>query len=58
LDVPQLRYSALVNGMTEINLTKLDVLDGLKVRACVCFCMYVLLYVCKCWARAPAFVRV
>lgn len=30
LDVPQLRYSALVNGMTEINLTKLDVLDGLK----------------------------
>lgn len=30
LDIPQMRYSNLVNGFTEINLTKLDVLTGLK----------------------------
>ncbi|TFJ80152.1 hypothetical protein NSK_008709 [Nannochloropsis salina CCMP1776] len=30
LDIPQLRYSCLVNGFTSLNLTKLDVLDGLK----------------------------
>lgn len=27
LDIPQLRYSCLVNGFTSLNLTKLDVLD-------------------------------
>ncbi|KAM3571112.1 hypothetical protein VYU27_006855, partial [Nannochloropsis oceanica] len=30
LDIPQLRYSCLVNGFTSLNLTKLDVLDSLK----------------------------
>ncbi|OQR86053.1 adenylosuccinate synthetase [Thraustotheca clavata] len=30
LDIPQMKYSNLVNGFTEINLTKLDVLTGLK----------------------------
>ena len=30
IDVPQLRYSALVNGLTTINLTKVDVLTGFK----------------------------
>eukprot|EP00611_Tribonema_gayanum_P024094 TRINITY_DN5226_c2_g1_i3.p1 TRINITY_DN5226_c2_g1~~TRINITY_DN5226_c2_g1_i3.p1 ORF type:complete len:225 (+),score=81.13 TRINITY_DN5226_c2_g1_i3:91-765(+) len=30
LDVPQMRYSQLVNGYTGLNLTKLDVLTGLK----------------------------
>lgn len=30
LDIPQMRYSSMVNGFTEINLTKLDVLTGLK----------------------------
>lgn len=29
IDVPQLRYSCLVNGFTSVNLTKLDVLDEL-----------------------------
>jgi adenylosuccinate synthase len=29
IDVPQLRYSCLVNGFTTVNLTKLDVLDQL-----------------------------
>ena len=28
VDIPQLRYSALLNGFTEVNLTKLDVLTG------------------------------
>jgi len=28
IDVPQVRYSAMVNGLTELNLTKLDVLTG------------------------------
>jgi adenylosuccinate synthase len=28
IDIPQLRYSAMVNGFTSINLTKLDVLTG------------------------------
>jgi adenylosuccinate synthase len=32
LDIPQMRYSQLVNGYTALNLTKLDVLTGLKVR--------------------------
>ena len=33
IDVPQLRYSMMVNGFTSINLTKLDVLTGFdKVR--------------------------
>ena len=30
LDVAQMKYSVLVNGFTSINLTKLDVLTGLK----------------------------
>ncbi|KAG5184211.1 adenylosuccinate synthetase [Tribonema minus] len=30
LDIPQMRYSQLVNGYTALNLTKLDVLTGLK----------------------------
>jgi len=30
LDIPQMRYSNMVNGFTELNLTKLDVLTGLK----------------------------
>lgn len=29
LDLPQMKYSNLVNGFTELNLTKLDVLTGL-----------------------------
>lgn len=29
LDVPQMRYSTLINGFTSVNLTKLDVLTGL-----------------------------
>lgn len=29
LDIPQMKYSALINGFTSINLTKLDVLTGL-----------------------------
>eukprot|EP01006_Ploeotia_vitrea_P009062 TRINITY_DN21341_c0_g1_i1.p2 TRINITY_DN21341_c0_g1~~TRINITY_DN21341_c0_g1_i1.p2 ORF type:complete len:472 (+),score=225.99 TRINITY_DN21341_c0_g1_i1:37-1416(+) len=35
LDVPQLRYSAMLTGVTSINITKLDVLTGLdEVRLC------------------------
>jgi adenylosuccinate synthase len=30
LDIPQMKYSALINGFTSINLTKLDVLTGLS----------------------------
>jgi len=30
LDIPQLKYSITINGYTSINLTKLDVLSGLK----------------------------
>lgn len=30
IDVPQMRYSNMVNGFTELNLTKLDVLTGLE----------------------------
>lgn len=30
LDIPQMRYSNLINGFTELNLTKLDVLTGLS----------------------------
>ncbi|RLN06214.1 hypothetical protein BBJ28_00010875 [Nothophytophthora sp. Chile5] len=30
LDIPQMRYSNMVNGFTELNLTKLDVLTGLE----------------------------
>lgn len=30
IDIPQLRYSAALNGFTAINLTKLDVLTGFK----------------------------
>jgi adenylosuccinate synthase len=29
LDLPQLKYSALINGFTSLNLTKIDVLTGL-----------------------------
>jgi adenylosuccinate synthase len=29
LDIPQMQYSALINGFTSINLTKLDVLTGI-----------------------------
>ena len=28
IDIPQLRYASMVNGFSEINLTKLDVLSG------------------------------
>ncbi len=28
IDIPQLKYSAMLNGFTEVNLTKLDVLTG------------------------------
>ena len=28
IDIPQLRYAAMINGFTQINLTKLDVLTG------------------------------
>jgi adenylosuccinate synthase len=28
IDIPQLKYAAMLNGFTEINLTKLDVLTG------------------------------
>jgi len=31
LDIPQMRYSCLINGFTSMNLTKLDVLSGLDV---------------------------
>lgn len=30
IDIPQVKYSAMVNGLTEINLTKIDVLSGMK----------------------------
>ena len=30
IDIPQLRYSCLVNGFTSLNLTKLDCLSGFK----------------------------
>jgi len=30
LDIPQMQYSALINGMTSLNLTKLDVFTGLS----------------------------
>ena len=30
LDVPQMRYSTMINGFTALNLTKLDVLTGLS----------------------------
>jgi adenylosuccinate synthase len=30
LDIPQMQYSCLINGFTAVNLTKLDVLTGLK----------------------------
>lgn len=30
LDIPQLRYSAMINGFTAVNLTKIDVLTGLE----------------------------
>lgn len=30
LDIPQMQYSVLINGFTAVNLTKLDVLTGLK----------------------------
>jgi adenylosuccinate synthase len=30
LDIPQMKYSAVVNGFTSLNLTKLDVLTGLS----------------------------
>lgn len=30
LDIPQMQYSAMINGYTSINLTKVDVLTGLK----------------------------
>mmetsp|Transcript_7997 Transcript_7997/g.17830 ORF Transcript_7997/g.17830 Transcript_7997/m.17830 type:complete len:520 (-) Transcript_7997:115-1674(-) len=29
LDIPQMKYSALINGFTSINLTKIDVLTGI-----------------------------
>jgi adenylosuccinate synthase len=28
IDIPQLKYATIINGFTEINLTKLDVLTG------------------------------
>lgn len=30
LDIPQLKYSVVINGFTSLNLTKVDVLTGLK----------------------------
>jgi adenylosuccinate synthase len=30
LDIPQLKYSAMINGFTAVNLTKIDVLTGLE----------------------------
>lgn len=30
IDIPQLKYASLINGFTEINLTKVDVLTGFK----------------------------
>jgi adenylosuccinate synthase len=30
IDIPQLKYSAMINGFTSINLTKVDVLTGLS----------------------------
>jgi adenylosuccinate synthase len=30
LDIPQMQYSCMINGFTAVNLTKLDVLTGLK----------------------------
>jgi adenylosuccinate synthase len=30
LDIPQMKYSALINGFTSVNLTKIDVLTGLS----------------------------
>mmetsp|Transcript_20201 Transcript_20201/g.20301 ORF Transcript_20201/g.20301 Transcript_20201/m.20301 type:complete len:516 (-) Transcript_20201:177-1724(-) len=30
IDIPQLKYCAMVNGFTEVNLTKLDVLTGFE----------------------------
>lgn len=36
LDIPSLRYACRINGVDEIAVTKIDVLDGLEtVRACV-----------------------
>mmetsp|Transcript_27179 Transcript_27179/g.65416 ORF Transcript_27179/g.65416 Transcript_27179/m.65416 type:complete len:543 (+) Transcript_27179:38-1666(+) len=38
LDIPLVKYSALVNGFDSLNLTKLDVLTGLKeIRVCICY---------------------
>uniref|UniRef100_A0A0G4ICB5 Adenylosuccinate synthetase n=1 Tax=Chromera velia CCMP2878 TaxID=1169474 RepID=A0A0G4ICB5_9ALVE len=38
LDIPQLKYACMVNGISSINLTKLDVLTGLKeVKICVVY---------------------
>lgn len=35
IDLPQLRYSVILNGVTQIALTKIDVLDGLdQVKIC------------------------
>lgn len=37
IDIPALRYVCRINGLTHVNLTKLDVLSGLdeiKVRGC------------------------
>lgn len=31
LDIPQLKYSAMINGFTSVNLTKIDVMTGLPV---------------------------
>ena len=40
LDIPQMRYSCKINGFTHLNLTKLDVLTGLKVRRLTCPCAF------------------
>jgi len=38
LDLVQMKYSAIVNGLTEINLTKLDVLTGVgPLKVCVAY---------------------
>ncbi len=38
LDLVALRYAAMINGMTHIAITKLDVLDGLdRIRVCIAY---------------------
>lgn len=40
LDLPMLKYSCMINGVTDLVMTKSDVLDGFeKVKACIGYCI-------------------